>query len=103
MAFKFKDKHFDLRYIDYEGEKVHVSELEDKSVTIKMKQNMRMNSYAQDKLPPKLDTEALLYTAKYYLEQCSRRNYPCSTYDEAIVHILLPELIKRLEERGESV
>jgi len=64
-----------------------------------MKFEMRINSYAQDDLPPKLTDEALINTAKYFMSQCSRPKFPCTTYDESLIHKILPELIKRLEER----
>jgi hypothetical protein len=89
---------FNKKYIDYNGDQIHVSDLKDKSVTSEMKQQMRMNSYAHDELPPKLNNEALIETAEYYLSHCSKPVFPCSTYDEALIHKLLPELIKRLKE-----
>lgn len=106
MGFRLPEKFIEkqkeinnLKYIDYNGKKIHVSGLEDRSVTSEMKQDMMMNSYAQDDLPPKLTDEALIDTVKYYITNCNRPSYPCTTYDEAIVHNLVPELIKRLEEK----
>lgn len=106
MSFKLPDSFYEKQREIYEkkyilldsGEQIHVSSLEDKSVTPEIKATMRMNSYAQDDLPPKLTNEALIETAKQYQSNCSRAKYPCSTYDEALIHILLPELLKRLEE-----
>jgi hypothetical protein len=89
---------YGLKYITYGNKEVHISELKDRSVTIEMKKEMRMNSYAQDDLPPKLTTEALIDTTKHYLSHCSKPRFPCVTYDEGLIHKLLPELIKRLEE-----
>jgi hypothetical protein len=59
---------------------------------------MRMNSYANDDLPPKLNNAALIEKAKQYLGECAQTRIPCSTYDEALIHNIVPELIKRLEE-----
>ena len=100
-SFYEKQKEiYELKYILLDnGEKIHVSSLEDRSVTPEVKATMRMNSYAQDDLPPKLTNEALIETAKAYQANCSRAKYPCSTYNEAVIHILLPELLKRLEEK----
>lgn len=105
MGFRFPDSFykkqkeiFEKKYIEYKGEKIHVSELEDKSITSDMKKQMRMNSYAQDDLPPKLTNEALINTAEYYLSNCSKPRFPCTTYDESLIHKLVPELIKRLKE-----
>jgi hypothetical protein len=106
MGFKLPDSFYEkqqriynMKYITYEDKEIHVSKLEDRSVTSEMKKEMRMNSYAQDDLPPKLTDAALIETAKYYMSNCTRPNFPCSTYDEALIHKILPELIKRLEER----
>ena len=97
---KEQEKINNLKYITIGDKQVHVSELEDRSVTPEMHSKMRMNSYAQEDMPPKLTDETLIEKAKYYLTQCHQRvNYPCSTYDEALLHKILPELIKRLEEK----
>lgn len=105
MKFKLPDSFYekqreihDKKYIDFNGKQVHVTELQDRSITSKMKEQMRMNSYAQDDLPPKLTNEALIETVEYYLTNTVQPNFPCSTYDEAIVHRLVPELLKRLKE-----
>lgn len=110
MPFKLPESFYEKQREIYEkkyilldnGEQIHVSSLEDRSVTPEMKATMRMNSFAQDDLPPKLTDEALIETVKHYKNNCSRAKYPCSTYDEALVHILLPELVKRLEEKQQS-
>lgn len=106
MAFKLPDEYYkrkqeiyDLKYITIGDQRIHISELEDKSVTPELKSKMRMNSYAQDDLPPKLTDEVLIETAKYFMSQCSEPKYPCSTYNESIIHKILPEMIKRLEEK----
>jgi hypothetical protein len=103
--FKLPDSYYekqkeiyDKKYIYFDDGEIHVSKLKDRSVTIEMKKEMRMNSYAQDDLPPKLTTEALIDTTKHYLSHCSKPRFPCVTYDEGLIHKLLPELIKRLEE-----
>ena len=105
MGFKLPDSYyekqkeiFNKKYIDFNGKEVHVSEFEDRTITIEMKEKMRMNSYAQDDLPPKLTNEALIETAEYYLSNCVQAKFPCTTYDESLVHRILPELIKRLKE-----
>lgn len=99
---KLKEERYNLKYITIDGEdkEVHVSKLEDKSVTSEMKSKMRMHSYAQEDLPPKLTDEALIDTVKHYVNNCSRPSYPCTTYNEAVIHSLVPELIKRLEEKN---
>ena len=105
MAFKLpesylkrKQEEYKLKYITIGNKEIHVSELEDRSVTSEMKAKMRMNSYAQEDFPPKLTDEALVETAKYYISQCQAPRFPCATYDESLIHKILPEMIKRLEE-----
>ncbi|MCP1159319.1 hypothetical protein [Bacillus infantis] len=103
---KYKEKQkeiHNLKYISVGEKEVHVSELEDRSVTSELLKEMKMNSYAQDDLPPKLTNEALLNKTKYYLTHCRQPSLPCTTYDEAIIHKLVPELIKRLEDYEEQV
>lgn len=100
---KKKQEEYELKYISYNGEQIHVSELEDKSVTPEMNKNMRMNSYAQEDLPPKLTDETLIEKAKYYKTQCSHPRFPCATYDEALIHNILPEMIKRLGDSQKEV
>lgn len=95
---KQKELH-DLKYVSFNRERIHVSELEGKSITPSMRREMRMNSYAQDDLPPKLTDEALIEMAEYHLSQCSKPSFPCTTYEESLVHKILPELIERLKER----
>jgi hypothetical protein len=104
--FKLPDSYYEKqkeiynkKYITYKNNEFHVSDFTDRTITIEMKKEMRMNSYAQDDLPPKLTTEALIDTSKYYLSHCTKPRFPCVTYDEGLIHKLLPELIKRLEER----
>ena len=107
MAFSFSDtfkkeqeRRHNLKYITIGDKQVHVSKLKDRSVTPEQYKEMRMNSYAQDDLPGKLTDAALIEKAKYFLKNCTpQRSFPCTTYDESVIHKILPELIKRLEEK----
>jgi len=106
MAFKLpesyyekKQEEYELKYITIGDKEIHITELEDKSATSEMKKEMRMNSYAQDDLYSKLTDEALIDITKYFMSQCLRVKFPCATYDESLIHKILPEIIKRLEER----
>jgi hypothetical protein len=105
MGFKLPEEYLkeeerinNLKYILHEDKEIHVSEFEDRSITPQEHSLMRMNSYAQDDLPPKLNNAALIKTARSYLSNCTRPTFPCTTYDEALIHKILPELIERLEE-----
>lgn len=97
---KKKQEEYELKYIKLGDKQIHISELEDRSVTPELKSKMRMNSWAQDDLPPKLNDEALVKTARSFMSQCLvPSKFPCSTYEEALIHRILPELVKRLEEK----
>jgi hypothetical protein len=100
---KRQQEIYNLKYITYQGKKIHVSEFEDRSITPEMRNHMKMNSYANDDLPPKLNNAALVEKAKQYLGECTQTRIPCSTYDEALIHNIVPELIKRLEESEENI
>lgn len=90
---------YDLQYITLPNqEKVHVTELEDRSVTIEQKKDWRMNSYAGQELIKKLNDEALFDTIEYFLNNVGRCQYPATTYEESLINVVVPELVKRLKE-----
>jgi hypothetical protein len=98
-----RERIFELMYVTYPTsrgeEEIHVSEFSDKSISSILLKDMRMNSYARDAIYPKLSDKALIEEAKYFLTQCKTPKFPCATYDEALIHKIVPELIKRLEEK----
>lgn len=106
MTFKLPDSYYekqreiyDKKYIKFNEEEIHITDFEDRSITPEMQDQMWMNSYARDDLPPKLTDEALIKTVEYYLTNTAQRNFPCITYEETIIHRLVPELIQRLKEK----
>lgn len=68
-------------------------------ITLAEWHTMRMNSWELESLIPRLDNEALAYVASLYAENCKRARRQCSTHDEAVVHVLLPELLCQLLRR----
>ncbi|WJV20780.1 hypothetical protein QU593_10220 [Rossellomorea marisflavi] len=89
----------ELKYIDYDGKRIHVSDLKDRSVTTHMKNKMRMNSYAQSDMPPKLTDKALIETVTHYRKNCeTTSSTPYVTYNDNLIHVLVPELVKRMNE-----
>lgn len=58
-----------------------------------------MNSWEREELVPYFDDDCLIHHIEYCLTQCERkyRSGPCSTYDESVVHLWMPEIIKRLK------
>lgn len=61
-----------------------------------------MNSYEREELVPFMDDDCLIQHIEYCLTNCQQkyRLGPCSTYDEAVVHLWMPEIIKRLRANG---
>lgn len=99
----FNRDQYEKLTFDLDGTSTHVSELADRSVDIEMLERMRMNSYVQDKLPPKLTTEALIARAEIFKTNCGFRNKKTTTYEESLVHVLVPELLVRLKELNDRV
>ncbi|WP_442636524.1 hypothetical protein [Rossellomorea marisflavi] len=85
----------DLKYVELDGNRIHVSEFEDESVTIGMINNMKLNMYGRGSIPPKLTDEALVYTVKHFMTVCEK---PMRTASDYLIQILVPELIKRIEK-----
>lgn len=105
MGFRFSEKfeqkkqeEFEKQYVNWGIVEQHVSEIKDGSLTTGMLQYARMNSYAQDKIYPKLTNEALIEKAEYYKNNCGRSQYPATTYNEALIHLIVPELIQRIKD-----
>jgi hypothetical protein len=96
---EYNEKIYNLQYITLpNGDKLHVTKLEDRSVSMKQKEDWKMNSYAGEVLIKKLDDEALFDTIEHYLMNAKRCDYPAPTYDEALSHVIVPELVKRLKD-----
>jgi hypothetical protein len=69
-------------------------------VTLDEWKALRMNSYEREALVPALGDKALCHHVESYLAQCGRTRSPPSTYEEAVVGLLAPELVKRLREKS---
>lgn len=110
MTFKFPKeyeeklkKENELKYVILEdGSQKHISEFDNKSISPDEYQTFRMNSYARNEIYPKLTNGTLLEQAEYYISQCHKPS-TISTYNDAIIHLILPELLKRIKENGEMV
>lgn len=99
-----KREEYEKQYVTMpDGELKHVTEFVDKSVDLDTYNELRMNSYAKDLFFTKMDDELLINRAIYYMEQCGRYHYPASTYNDALAHVIIPELIKRLKEKNEGI
>lgn len=60
---------------------------------------MRMNSYEREVLVPRLSDEALIVAVEQCLKNCGRVRTPAVTYNDAMVALYGPELLRRLKER----
>lgn len=58
---------------------------------------LRCNSWEWEALIPAMTDEALVGRAEYAFSNSARVRSPASTYDEAIVSVYAPELVKRLK------
>lgn len=86
------------RFVVTEGNKKMINEFADRSITPEEQAGMRMNSYAQDALPPKLTDAALIQTIETFAEELPIPPVTCTTYSEILLYRHLPELLKRLKE-----
>jgi len=70
------------------------------NVTLADLQELRCNSWEWDALVPAMTDEALIARAQYALDNSRRPRYPSVTYDESVLGVFAPELMRRLA--GES-
>ena len=60
-------------------------------------ENLALNGFERDLLYPHLTTEALCNAAEQFRQHClTQRHFPPVTYDEALMHRLVPLLLQRL-------
>jgi hypothetical protein len=71
-------------------------------VQINQIQNLAMNSYEREFLLPSLSDEALLERCEHAIKNSAPLvdpRLPAHTYDEACIHRLMPEIMRRLARR----
>lgn len=88
-----------MEFVEYRNTHIHVDDLPDQAVTPADLKLMPMTTYAREKLPPKMTDEALLQIAEKYSANVTQMHQPAVTYEEMLIHSVLPELIKRLKDR----
>lgn len=93
------EKAHNMAFIEYRGQRIHVDDLPDATLTTDDLKHVPMTTYAREKIPPKLDDETLIQTAEKYAKQVTQIHHPAVTYEEALLHTILPELIKRLKDK----
>lgn len=106
--FKFPPKYEaklehkkELEYVILENIKVHIDDFQERSISDELLNHLKMNSYAREKLPGKLDNQALINKIEMYMGQISHKPEICSTYEESLLYLLLPELLERFKEEVE--
>jgi hypothetical protein len=57
---------------------------------------LRYNSWEWEALYPQMDDEAFLTEVEHSLKNCAWHSRPCTTYDETVIEIFAPELVRRL-------
>lgn len=61
--------------------------------------DLRGNSWEWEALVPAYDDATFLEKVEDVLANCARKRRPCSTYDDAMVEVYGPELLKRFKEQ----
>jgi len=78
------------------GEEVNILEIPDGTLTLDFYLNTRANSDGFEALYPKLNNEALAHAVQNNLNNCGYKSN--TTYEGSLQNILVPLLLKRLEE-----
>ena len=64
-------------------------------------EEIRSNSYEYAAMTPHLSDEALIKKVEYCIKNCQPPRHPVPiVYDEAVIHMYVPELIKRLKAKA---
>jgi hypothetical protein len=97
MAY-IKTRKFDP-HVSFDGVEVDVFILQDKSVTLEQYKTVRGNSDGYTALHSKLDDDCLKYVVDHYLNNSRRESQ--TTYDYALKHDIIPELLKRMSNQSD--
>lgn len=99
MSFKFPNKLRDERELNT-AQWVKERVASKVPITLEEWRTFRMNSWEREALYPLLDNEALIDTARHFKSNCKPPYYgKATTYDETLVHVILPIILKRLEDQ----
>lgn len=99
VAFKTQKRtQIHDEYIEVRQKHVKITDIPNGSITPSMLKDMHMTVNARSAMPPKMTDDALIETAERYLKQCTPSEH-AATYDQAIIHSIVPEMIKRLKEK----
>lgn len=65
------------------------------NVTLTEVTGLQCNSWEWEHLYPAMTDEAFTGCVQHALNNCARGPSPCTTYDEAVVNVYAPELLRR--------
>lgn len=93
---------------DHENKKPHVREEIQKlcnrgNITLAEYKELRGNSYEWSLVCKHLSTEALIYATEHALKNCRVVPEPPVVYEEMVVGVLAPELLKRVKKLDERL
>lgn len=97
-----KQKEYSMEFVEFKNQHIHVDDLPDRAVSPADLKNMPMTTYAREKLPPKMTDETLILIAEKYSAQVTLMHQPAATYEEMLIHSIMPEFIQRLKDHGSS-
>ena len=66
-------------------------------VTLSEVKALRCNSWEWEHLYPAMTDEAFAESVQHSLNNCARGPSPCRSYDEAVVNVFAPELLRRFQ------
>lgn len=95
---KERKKQQETARVFIDGEEKLIKDIPDKSITPAVYRILKTNSVGWRLLIPKYDDEALVLVTQHYLENSGTDSI--HTYDGALKGFVVPELLKRLEERN---
>lgn len=67
------------------------------NVTLTEVAALRCNSWEWEHLYPAMTDEAFAESVQHSLNNCARGPSPCRSYDEAVVNVFAPELLRRFQ------
>jgi hypothetical protein len=71
-------------------------------VTLAEYRELRCNSWEWEVLVPALDAEAFDHYARHVVDNCFvSTSRPCTSYPQALAHVVVPEALRRLREQTE--
>lgn len=96
MPEKLRKELYNRRYLEYKGKRVHVTDFKDKSLGVQDIKELRLNRHVLGDICEKMTDEALESVYNDLKDKCDDITYKSVTYNEVIINVLMPEILKRL-------